>query len=289
MINDLIEFVSAEKDLLFADDNKLFAKVANAMDCRRLQKKIDQVENWCKINQLHLNIKKSEVMTFTRQLSGGIKFPYSINSVKLERVTTKMDLGILFDPKMNFIRDNEKRIAKAYGMLGFVIRCSKEFMDPYITKSLYCCFVRPILEYASEVWNPYYRNHAIRIESIQKKFLLFALRSLGWKDRFNLPSYCDRLRLIRMNTLQHRSKVAAIMFIFKLKKGQIDAPHLLDQLRVNGNGGPGDGYFVIEKHRTKYGQFEPINYMCSAFNEFYDYIDLNLSSQRLCVLEMNGH
>lgn len=228
-------------------------------------------------------------MTFTRQLSGGIIYTYTIGSKVLTRVNTKLDLGVLFDPKMDFIKDRDRRIARAYGMLGFVIRCSKEFNDPYVTKALYCCFVRPILEYALEVWSPYYDVHSIRMESIQKKFLLFALRNLGWRSHLELPSYKNRLKLINMNTLKHRREVGMVMFIFKLLKGLIDAPNLYSKLDlVNVSTNSNEKKFFIAKHRTNYGTFEPINFMCKLFNDYRDSVNLNNSVkvQREILLDL---
>lgn len=293
MINDLITFIMSPNDLLFADDNKLYARISCIKDCRRLQENIDSVNKWCMLNKLFLNIEKCEVMTFTRQLSGGILHQYKIGSKDLTRVTTKLDLGVFFDQKLNFIQDIDRRIAKAYGMMGFVIRCSKEFDDPYVTKSLYCCFVRPILEYASEVWCPHYEVHGTRIESIQKKFLLFALRDLGWSNRFELPSYKNRLKLLHMNTLKHRREVAMVMFIFKLIKGLIDAPKLYSKLDfINNSTSASVSKFYIAYHRTNYGTFEPINFMCKLFNEYFDMININNSvkvqREKLLDLERNS-
>lgn len=98
MINDLIEFISASNDLLFADDNKLFERISKVQGCVRLQAKLNSLNEWCQLNRLYLNIDKCEVMTFTRKQSGGIIFPYSINSQILKRVTSKVDLGVLYDP-----------------------------------------------------------------------------------------------------------------------------------------------------------------------------------------------
>lgn len=293
MINDLIEFVQAQNDLLFADDNKLFARISNIIGCKRLQKNLESVNSWCNLNRMFLNVKKCEVMTITRKMSDVILYPYHINNIELKRVSSRMDLGVYFNLKMDFIEHMDQKIAKSYGMLGFLIRCSKEFKDPYVMKTLYCSFVRPILEYASEVWSPYYKVHINRIESIQKKFLLFALRNLGWRDRFILPSYKDRLKMLHMNTLEHRRKVGMILFMFKLLNGLIDAPYLRSKLRINESVTiDSDDFFVIAEHRTKYGHYEPVNYMCKVFNDFYKYIDLNVSvsvqRQRLCDLELNN-
>ena len=77
-------------------------------------------------------------MTFTRKINGGIHFEYKIGAHILERVNLIKDLGVWFDGKMSFIENIDRIIAKAFAMLGFVIRCSK---DPYVVKSLYCTAV----------------------------------------------------------------------------------------------------------------------------------------------------
>jgi len=59
-------------------------------------------------------------------------------------------------------------VNKASGVLGFIKRWSKEFDDPYLTKTLLISLVRPILEYGSPVWSPQYVVHSDRIESVQK-------------------------------------------------------------------------------------------------------------------------
>lgn len=284
-INDLVTYVgskSKSRSLLFADDNKIFMKIATVEDCVHLQNTINLVEEWCELNRLYLNVAKCKVMTFTRAINGGISFDYKIGLHNLERVRLMKDLGVWFDEKMSFIGNIDRVIGKSYAMLGFVIRCSKEFKDPYVVKALYCCFVRSILEFSSVVWCPYYKVHISRIESIQKRFLRFALRNLGWRDRLVLPPYKDRLQLLNMNSLEHRREVGMVMFMLKVLKGDIDAAYLLRQADVDIVSRTSDRrsrFFQIPFHRTNYGKYEPVNYMCILFNSFFDYIEFGSSNE----------
>ena len=66
-------------------------------------------------------------------------------------------------------------VQKYWGSLSVEL----EFDDPYVTKTLYCAFVSPTMEYGSVVWNPYELGDIAKIESIQKQFLLYAFRGLG--------------------------------------------------------------------------------------------------------------
>ena len=140
--------------------------------------------------------------------------------------------------------------------------------DVYALKSVYCCYVRSILEYASVVWNPNYDVHNKRIESIQKQFLLFALRKLGWNRRSNLPSYKSRCRLIDLESLRARRLKACALFAFDLLTKKTDAPQLRSLLELNEHQRTlrNNRIFRLAKHRTLYGNYEPVKNMCRVFN-----------------------
>ena len=110
-------------------------------------------------------------------------------------------------------------------------RWAKEFIDPYISKLLYILLVRPISEYASIIWNPYYRCHSDSIESVQKQFLLFCLRGLGWEYANGFPSYWAILGSIKLQTLERRRAVLGVYFVlFWLKVISIKAQNRFNAL-----------------------------------------------------------
>jgi hypothetical protein len=99
------------------------------------------------------------------------------------------------DEKMTFSEHVDVIVAKAFAMLGCG-RLSLEFRDLYNLKSLYMSLVRPKLEYASCVWNPFYHVRVDRVERVQRLFIRYALRGLGWTDMHDLLPYEDRMRSI---------------------------------------------------------------------------------------------
>ena len=139
---------------------------------------------------------------------------YVINSCPLETLTTFLDLGVLSAMKLSFIDRISIVIGKARAVLGFVKRWARKFIDLYLTKLLYISLVRPILEYASFIWNPYFRCHSDSIESVQKQFLLFFLRGLGWNYANKFPSYEARLGSIKLETLESRRGCFRGLFCF---------------------------------------------------------------------------
>lgn len=170
-------------------------------------------------------------------------------------------------------------------MLGFIKRWSKEFRDPNITRALYYCYVRPHLEYASQVWSPHYNIHIERLESVQRNFTRFALKGILWSDPLNVPSYENRLITLQMETLSSRRNNNDIVFFHQVITGVTDAPELLGAISFNHRGG---GYnfrrkdLVQEpKHRTNYGFYEPLTRMSRLSNCNSDLFDLNINKNKL--------
>jgi len=57
------------------------------------------------------------------------------------------------DPRQKFADHISSMVNKARGALASIKRWSKEFDDPYMTKTWFISIVRPTLEYGSPVWS----------------------------------------------------------------------------------------------------------------------------------------
>src|SRR5690625_1407511 len=84
----------------------------------------------------------------------------------LDLIQSFIDLEVTMDTKLSFTVYISNIANKAMSILGFIKRCAKEFNDHYITKLLFTSLVRPILEFGSCVWCPYYNTHINRLESV---------------------------------------------------------------------------------------------------------------------------
>ena len=135
----------------------------------------------------------------------------------------------------------------------------------------YCSLVRPKLEYASVAWNMIGIVNSSRIESIQKQFLIFALRDLGWRrDTYVLPSYEDRLKLLNMETLEKRRSDYDIMFAYDLIKQNIKCGELCNKMTRNQM--PPQNlrrrrFLYVTSHTRNYTYNEPISRISRKFNE----------------------
>jgi len=267
-ISDLSSVLNDVDHLFFADDLKIYAKVTNIEDAFFLQNKLNNLLNWCSINKLILNVDKCKVITFSRK-KRTIHFDYLLNGSKLSRVAQILDLGILLDEGLFFSPHYEVLIGKANQMLGFIKRRAKEFKNVWVAKTLYCSLVRSMLEYGSIIWHPIYDTHSISIESIQKRFLLFALRDqFDPRDFLNLPSYEYRLNILNLTPLSHRRETSMACFAFDVLTGKINVKYISDRVRIHEpvRFTRNPKYLIEHTHRTDYAMNEPINRCCRTFN-----------------------
>ena len=172
-INSINNYLSFSKVLLFADDIKIYSKVASISDCRQLQSDLDSFCLWTQRIGLTLNLNKCHSMTFHRKRKH-IIFNYSLNGSPLERVSYVKDLGIYLTPSLSFEQHINITVGRALKVLGFIKRNTSLFTSSTCLRSLYFSLVRSILEYGIVVWHPYLAKDQLRLERVQNRFLSYA-------------------------------------------------------------------------------------------------------------------
>jgi len=121
---------------------------------------------------MSLNYDKCKILSFCKHASNCITYDYTLTdksgaSINIERVNTVTDLGVSVDNELSFSQHVYDNINMAYKMVGIIKRvflCLTKDSFLILFKSL----VRPHLEYAHSVWNPYKRGLITDIEKVQK-------------------------------------------------------------------------------------------------------------------------
>ena len=282
-INDLPKVIKFCNILMYADDVKIFYSYKQYVEHAYLQSDLNNFVLWCNHNLMELNVKKCKFMRYSR--NNFIAANFSLGGYELELVDTFLDLGILLDQKLSFVPHVTLTVNKARGVLAFIKRWAKEFVDPYITKQLFTSLVRPILEYGSIIWDPYYKIHEERVESVQKQFLLFCLRGLNWNPALRLPSYNDRLALIKLPTLKSRRIMLKVSFMINLIQGEVCSEFLVNKILFNV-----PQRFVrhseplnVQFFRSNYALADPFRRICCDFNKLFQFIDFSLSQNVIKV------
>ena len=162
-VNDLPSSVKSECRL-FADDALIY-------NCRNekatLQEDLDKLASWSQIWQLSFNPSKCSVLTI-----GGSEQVYHLNNSLLKNVPSHPYLGEKFSSNLKWDKHIDKIESKANQRLGMLKRVLKT-ADRKTRKIAYETLVRPVLEYGSQVWDPYKKKNIKRLEKVQNKALRF--------------------------------------------------------------------------------------------------------------------
>ena len=88
--------------------------------------------------------------------------------------------------------------------------------DNIVTFSMaFKTYVRPVLEYATEVWSPRLKFDCVRLEKVQRKFTRVAYR----KCHFPKTEYEERLRVMCLESLEIRRIKSDLCMLYKLLFG----------------------------------------------------------------------
>jgi hypothetical protein len=129
------------------------------------------------------------------------------------------------------------------------------------------------------VWNPLYDVRVDRVDRVQRRFIRYALRGLGWTDMHDLPPYEYRCALLHLDTLTKRQSIDCVMFIFDVVSGRVNLPNLWSVLDLITPRYPTRGaeFLRIDFHRTNYGMYEPMSSAIRQFSEVIGLFDFGLT------------
>lgn len=268
-INDLCNQLRCNY-LLYADDLKVYRRIVSVTDAWILQKDLDMLNKWCNKNKLFLNIDKCCYIHFTSNRNI-IFFDYKINGIYLKRENIVKDLGVLLDTKLSFVPHIDAIVSKAFRMLGFVLRITKDFADIQALKLLFFTHVRSILEYACSIWSPCYTLHIHRIESIQRRFTKIACRRVN----INVSNYKERAIFLGMASLEDRRKILDLNCLYKIINNYYKSNYLTSLLLFNvpQRHLRSTSVFRLPTVFTNISFYSPIFRMMRTFNETINDID----------------
>jgi len=104
---------------------------------------------------------------------------YSVNNVPLSHVDKGRDLCIIVDSSLKFDKHISLIVHKTMNRSRLILKCFHS-RDRVLLTIAFCTYVRPILEYCSAVWSPYFKYLITKIEHVCSE--IFYKRPKGcWK------------------------------------------------------------------------------------------------------------
>ena len=201
---------------IFADDIKLYLAFDSVEDQAILshQENINKLVNKSCSWGLNMNQDKCVVMRFAPRNSPvpftGVS-PYQINGVFLKFVESHTDLGVTVDRSLKFHSHIRRRTAMVGNLTTNLLSCTLS-RDSEFLMNIYCMHVRPILEYASPVWNLGYITDTVLLERIQRRW---TKAIAGMSD---LP-YSQRLERLDLFSFKGRLLRADLILLWKILHG----------------------------------------------------------------------
>ena len=154
-----------------------------------------------------------------------LSFPYSINGVVLEHVSSNPYLGVELDAILSWNQQTKKTLTKSNRTLNLLRRnlhnCSRKTKE-----TAYKTLVRPTLEYASSAWDPYVQKQIDNLEAVQNKAARFVMN-----DHSRNSSVSAMKGTLQWRTLQERRFVARMTLWYKTIHQQAAVLLLLILLR----------------------------------------------------------
>lgn len=226
-IND-IQVNIKSKIRLFADDCVLYREIKGKEDDTLLQDDLKAVNQWVGDNMMSLNSDKCKVVRFSRKRGEQVNNSYVLGDKTLEFVKCYKYLGVVFSDDLGWSKQVERVSKKSVSSLNFTMRQLKG-AGADIKGKAYQTLIRPIVEYASSVWDPYKIGEIKTIEKVQR---IAARRVTGrvWKWRVNvdcksgarkvLERPSEMVRELGWQTLEYRRKVDRLSNFFRAAAGE---------------------------------------------------------------------
>ena len=213
-INDVCEVTSGAVFVkLFADDLKFYSEVATNNSSVDLQTTLNNLVDWAAKWQMVIAYSKCSLITFGN-LSHAARLPYHIHSFSLPSVSSVSDLGVTMDSSLKFSLHCNKLCAKAGLRARQILRCFRCKCPVVLTKA-FVIFVRPLLEYCSQIWSPRLHKDIYNVERVQRSF------TKRLPGLWNL-SYTERLMRLNLDSLESRRVKADLVLLFKVIHGFVD-------------------------------------------------------------------
>ena len=188
-IDPLLESINCQC-VAFADNAK-FSNTPDISSQASIQLDLDRIGAWSTRSFLPLAVEKCFVVHGGRY---NPNYQYHCNGYQLSVLTQFQDIGVVrsFDAGYSFHPGSI--VTKGNRAVGTIFRGLRTRKAPVLWNALQS-YVVPLLEYASQCWNPKLKKNIKSIESIQKRFT----KCLAGMSQF---SYNERLVALSATTLE---------------------------------------------------------------------------------------
>lgn len=196
-INDITECVSSELRL-FADDALMFSTLADNNSIKQFQEDLDNLQSWSTKYAMSFNTDKCSMIFFgSNNTVNQSQIQYKLCGKPLKVEEAIKYLGITITNNLKWETHISNIVNKSYRTLGLIK--SILYCAPIKVKKIaYLTLCRPLLEFASDLWDPYMKKDITSIEMVQHRAIRFILNLKG------IVSITEGREKLQLETLEER-------------------------------------------------------------------------------------
>jgi hypothetical protein len=213
-INELPQLITSASCKLFADDVKIYASFPRRGETEDVSKALTVLSDWSMKWQVEIAIEKCAMIHIG---FANREKKYELSGIKLINSNYIRDLGITISQDLKVATHCANIRKKAYSRACLILRAMRT-NDFQILIKAYTTYVRPLLEYATCIWNPHLIKDIETIENVQKYFT----RSVFKRCFANKAEYLKRLDKLGLETLEYRRLKFDLIMCFKIMRNLVD-------------------------------------------------------------------
>ena len=220
-ISDINKDISSSKLISFADDTRIYSKIADVSDCDNLQYDLNMIYDWAITNNMFFNAQKFHYVSFNTDPTGN-KCNVYVNT-KMDIIphsSNVQDLGITMSSDCTFNVHINSLSKRCKNLTGWILRTFIS-RDKLTMLTLFKALVLSRLDYGSQLWSPHKICQINQIEKIQRAFTKHIT------GMYDLP-YTKRLKMLNLNSLHRRRERYCIIYLWKILEGLV--PNLSDPI-----------------------------------------------------------
>ena len=198
----------------FADDTRIMKSIKDDSDRTLLQNDLNSIYQWANESKMKFNAGKFEMMRYQLRPSEESGPEYvTIDGQSIEQKKSVKDLGIMMADSANFSENIALVTKKAKNRASWILRTFQS-RDKILMKTLLKALIYPIVEYCCQLWNPEMKYEIRNLENSQR---YFTKRINGMQKK----SYWERLKILKLYSLERRRERYIIIYTWKLLYGKI--------------------------------------------------------------------
>jgi len=203
----------------YADDKKAYMIYKSLPNPNPLQLFTNHLKNWSNKNGLRISHKKCIAFYIG---NSNPKHTYLIDDQEITKSADPVrDLGIYLTPKLNWAPHIQKSCSKAYRRWFMFFKFFKT-TNPKIYVRLYKTYVRPILEFGTQIFNSNIQKNSKSIEQVQHRITKMILKRCFENIATQTAPYHERLAILDLQTLESRRIINDLVLFDKIHKNKIN-------------------------------------------------------------------